>query len=175
MEEVLDLVTSDIGTIRTGRSSSRMVENIVIDAYGGAQKLRIIELASISTPDPETIVIDPWDKSVIGDIKKGIMAANVGINPSVDGEIIRISITPMTTEDRMKFVKLLHQKLEGGRIMVRQVRVSAMKEIKKALGDKEISENENDMKEKFVQKLTDEYVAKIDELGKAKEQELLSI
>jgi len=175
MQDVVSLVNDDIASIRTGRATTSMVENIMIDAYGGAQKLKIIELGSITTPDTETVVIDPWDKSVIGDIKKGIMAANVGFNPSVDGEIIRITIPPMTTEDRQKFVKLLHQKQENGRIMIRQVRVMAMKSIKTDFTNKKISEDEKLSQEKQVQELTDRYTKKINDIGKAKEEELLTV
>src|SRR5450759_3125017 len=96
MQSALTSVTSDISGIRTGRASHSLVENIICPAYGGTQRLKILELASISSPDPSQIVINPWDKSIIGDIKKGIMEANIGMNPSIDGEIIRITMPPLT-------------------------------------------------------------------------------
>ena len=142
MQSTLDVIASDIAGIRTGRATPSLVENIVVPAYGGTQRLKVMELATISAPDPTQIVISPWDKSIIGDIKKGIMEANIGMNPSIDGEIIRISMQPLTTEDREKYVKLLSQKLENGRVMIRQVRSDEMHEIKKKFEDKEITEDD---------------------------------
>lgn len=174
-QRILDLVISDIGTIRTGRATPSLVENIVIPAYGGTQKLKVVELASISAPDPTQIVISPWDKSIIGDIRKGIEAANIGMNPSIDGEIIRIAMPPLTTEDRDKYVKLLSTKLENGRVMIRQVRGDEMHEIKKKFEAKEISEDEKFGQEKKLQELTDQFIAKIEEMGEKKKQELVQI
>ncbi|KKQ95492.1 MAG: Ribosome-recycling factor [Candidatus Woesebacteria bacterium GW2011_GWB1_43_14] len=175
MQEVYDLVAGDIASVRTGRAKPSIIENVVVSAYGGAQKLKIIELASVSASDAETIVIDPWDKSIIGEIKKGIDKANIGLTPQVDGEIIRIIIPPMTLEDRQKYVKLLSQKVENGRVLIRQVRLMAMKDIKNAFGAKEISEDENSRKEKEVQELTDEFIKKIEMSGEEKKNELLSV
>lgn len=175
MQEVLDMVVTDIGTIRTGRATPGLIEELEVVVYGGKQKLKINELATISSPDTQTLVIDPWDKSIIGDIKQGILAANIGFNPSVDGEIIRISLPPLTTEDREKYVKLLSTKLESGRVMIRQVRSDAMKDTKKSFENKELSEDEKFNQEKLLQEITDEFVGKIDENGKKKEVELLRV
>lgn len=175
MQEVLDMVVTDIDTIRTGRATPGLIEELEIAVYGGQQKLKINELATISSPDAETLIIDPWDKSIIGDIKQGILAANIGFNPSVDGEIIRISLPPLTTEDREKYVKLLSTKLESGRVMIRQVRTDAMRGIKKDFENKELSEDEKFNQEKKLQEITDEFVGKIDENGKRKEVELLQV
>ena len=173
--KVIETVSSDISSIRTGRATSSLVENIVCPAYGGTQMLKILELASITTPDTQTIVISPWDKSIIGDIKKGILEANLGMNPSIDGEVIRISFPPLTTEDREKYVKLLSQKLETGKVMARQVRADGMQEIKKKFESKEITEDEKFSLEKEIQETTDSFVSKIDDLGEKKKQELLQI
>lgn len=175
MQEVLDMVVTDVGTIRTGRATPGLIEELEVVVYGGKQKLKINELATISSPDTQTLVIDPWDKSIIGDIKQGILAANIGFNPSVDGEIIRISLPPLTTEDREKYVKLLSTKLESGRVMIRQVRSDAMKDTKKSFENKELSEDEKFNQEKLLQEITDEFVGKIDENGKKKEVELLRV
>jgi len=175
MQEVLDMVVTDIGTIRTGRATPGLIEELEVSVYGGQQKLKINELATISAPDPETLTIDPWDKSIIGDIKQGILSANIGFNPSVDGEIIRISLPALTTEDRQKYVKLLSTKLESGRVMIRQVRSDAMRDIKKSFEGKELSEDEKFNQEKQLQDTTDEFVKKIDENGKKKEVELLRV
>lgn len=175
MQEVVDLVATDVSSIRTGKATPGLVEDISVMAYGGAQKLKVQELATITTTDAQTIVIDPWDKSIIGDIKKGISGASIGLNPSIDGEIIRISLPPMTSEDREKYVKLLSTKLESGKVMVRQVRGEAMKKIKESFEDKDITEDGKFNQEKRLQEITDEYVEKIEKIGENKKQELLQI
>jgi len=175
MQSSLAVVASDIAGIRTGRASPALVENVVCPAYGGTQRLKILELATISAPDPSQIVINPWDKSIIGDIKKGIMEANIGMNPSIDGEIIRISMAPLTTEDREKYVKLLSGKLENGKVIMRQIRADEMHEIKKKFEAKEMTEDEKFGNEKKLQEITDEFVGKIEEIGEKKKVELLQI
>src|SRR5581483_7646369 len=105
MQAALDALANTISSIRTGRAAPAMIQNLEVMVYGGTQRLRILEVASVTATDPQTLVIDPWDKSIIGEIKKGIEAANIGMNPSIDGEVIRISFPPLTTEDREKFVK----------------------------------------------------------------------
>ncbi|MDP3994737.1 MAG: ribosome recycling factor [bacterium] len=175
MQQAVDLTTSDMGSIRTGRTTSSLVESVAVTVYGGTQKLKIQELATISTPDAQTLIIDPWDKSIIGEIRQGILAANIGMNPAIAGEIIRISLPPLTTEDREKYVKLLSTKLENGKITIRQIRGDVMHEIKKSFEGKELSEDEKFDLEKKVQAITDEFVGKIDEAGERKKQELLQI
>lgn len=174
-DEVINTVTTDIGSIRTGRATPGLVEDIVVPAYGGQSHLKVQELATISAQDTHTLIIDPYDKSIIGDIRKGIEAANIGVNPAIDGEIIRISLPQMTTEDREKFVKLLGQKIESGKVMVRQVRAEEMKEIKEAFENKELSEDDKHLKEENIQKIVDEYTGKLDELQDKKEKELMQI
>lgn len=175
MEKVLETVRQDISTIRTGRATPSLVEDIIISAYGGQQRLHVIELASITAPDTQSLLISPWDKSIIGDIKKGIELANLGFNPIITGENIRISFPPLTQEDRERYVKTVHQKLELGRVHLRQVRQDEMQGIKGSFEKKEISEDEMAQHEKRLQSITDEFVGKIEELGKAKENELRSL
>jgi ribosome recycling factor len=175
MQVVIDLVMSDVSSIRTGRATPGLVEDIVIAAYGGQQKLKVQELATINATDPQTIVIQPYDKSIIGDIRKGIEAANVGLSPSIDGEIIRIALPPLTSEDREKYVKLLGTKLENGKVMIRQIRGDVMRDIKEAFEKKEISEDLKFNQEKRLQEITDDFVQQIVGLGEKKEQELLQL
>lgn len=175
MSEVLDLVTSDVGSVRTGRASPSLVQDITVSVYGGQQRLKVNELGTITSPDTDSIVIDPWDKSIIGEISKGIEAANVGLNPFIDGEIIRISIPPMTTEDRNKLVKLLGTKIENGRIMIRQIRGDFMKDIRHSFEEKEVSEDEKFNQEKKLQEITDDFIGKIEKVGKQKKQEILGV
>jgi ribosome recycling factor len=175
MQQVISLVITDIASIRSGRATPAIVEDLEILAYGGQQKLKINELATISASDAQSIIIDPWDKSIIGEIKQGIDAANAGLTPNIDGEIIRINFPPLTTEDREKFIKLLSSKLENGRIMVRQIRGEAMHGIKKMFEEKELSEDEKFNQEKKLQEITDNFVEKINKAGEAKKQELLKL
>jgi len=175
MQSALDTVTSDVAGIRTGRATPSLVENIICPAYGGTQRLKVVELATITAPDPSQIIINPFDKSIIGDIRKGIEQANLGMNPMIDGEIIRITMLPLTTEDREKYVKLLSGKLESGKIMIRQVRADEMHEIKKKFEAKEMTEDDRFANEKKLQEITDEFTRKIDEMGEKKKSELLQI
>lgn len=175
MQQVMDLVSGDISSIRTGRASSALIENLQVAVYGGQQKLKIQELATITSADAQTLVIDPWDKSIAGEIRQGILAANIGMNPSFDGEVIRISFPPLTTEDREKYVKLLKTKLENGKVMIRQIRGDFMHLIKEGFEKKELTEDEKFQEEKSLQQITDEFVEKIDKDGKKKEEELLQI
>jgi len=175
MQGAVDLTNKDIASVRTGRATSGIVEDLSVAVYGGAQRLTIKELASITVPDSQTIVIEPWDKSIIGEIRKGLLEANMGLNPSISESILRISFPPMTTEDREKYVKLLANHLEKGRVMVRQVRSEAMHEVKKLYEEKQITEDEKFRDEKKVQEMTDEYIGKIEKAGEVKKQELLSL
>ncbi len=175
MQSAVDVTATDISSIRTGRATPALVENIMVPAYGGTQRLRVMELASITVPDPNSLLIDPWDKSILGDIRKGILEANVGLNPTVGEGNLRITIAQMTTEDREKFVKLLSGKLENGKVMIRQVRGDFMQTIKKGYEDKSLTEDEKFAKEKKLQAFTDEYIKKLEDIGDKKKHELLSL
>lgn len=175
MTNILNMVVSDLGSLRTGRANPSLIDDLAVLVYGGQQRLKLKELATVSAPDHQTLVIDPWDKSIIGEIRQGILAANIGMNPSIDGQIIRISFPPMTTEDREKYAKLLSTKLENGKIMIRQVRQDGMHDIKKSFEEKTLSEDEKFDAEKKLQEITDEFVEKINEMGEKKKEELLQI
>ena len=175
MNQVLSLFVTDVSSLRTGRAQASMVENIVCPAYGGTQKLRVKELASISTPDPQSLVVDPWDKSIIGDIKKGLLEANVGLNPAIDGEVIRLSMQPLTTEDKAGLTKLLSQKAEGAKVMMRNVRAEAMKKLETEFKDKKFGEDDKFRFEKQVQSITDEFVGKIESTESVKKVEILAV
>lgn len=172
MQQAIDGVQEEIATLRTGRATPSLVENILVEAYGGAQKFRVMELASITAPDPASLLITSWDKSIVGEIRKGIEAANVNLTPVISGDTIRINLPPLTQEDRENYIKILHQRLEQGRVAVRQIRQDWMKDIKQKEENKELSEDECAFREKKVQEITDEFMGKIEEAGKAKETEL---
>lgn len=171
MNDALKMLHEDFMTVRTGKASPTLIENIVISAYGGTAKLRVMELATIMASDPQTLIITPFDSSVTSEIERGIADAKVGLNPIVDGKLLRINLPPLTEERRLEFVKLVSQKAEQGKIMIRQARHDGMSDIKK--GSEELSEDEITRYEKDIQKLTDEYIDKIEQMKKEKEEELM--
>jgi ribosome recycling factor len=175
MQGVVTIAATDINAIRTGRATPSLVEDIMVPAYGGQQRMRVMELASITAPDSQTLTISPWDKSIIGDIKKGLLEANLGLNPNIDGELIRLSFPPLTGEDREKYVKLLSAKVEAGRVMVRQVRGDELKDIHHKFEEKELTEDDKFDQEKKLQEITDEFIGKIESMGEKKKAELLQV
>ena len=171
MGKAVELLRGDLATIRTGKAAPSLVENIEISAYNGTTRLRVMELATVGALDPQTLVVTPFDASIIEEIRKGIMESGAGLNPASDGQVIRISIPPLSEERRQELVHLMNQKLENGRVMIRQIRHEALDDLKK--GD--LPEDENSRLEKEVQRATDDFVGQIDELGKRKEEELMQI
>lgn len=175
MGKALEIIRQDLATIRTGRATPALVENVILSVYEGTQKLKIAELATISTSDPRTLVITPFDPSIIEEINKGILEANIGLTPVIEGQLIRITIPPLSEERRQEYIKLAKSKLEAGRIMIRQIRHDFMSDLKRKFEAKEISEDDRRRQEKDLQDLTDKYIAEIDDLGRRKEEELLQV
>lgn len=173
MKRAMEHAAHDFSTLHTGKANPSMVEGIQIEAYGSSMKIR--DVAAITTPDSRTIMIQPWDKSVINDVKKGIETANLGFNPSVDSSVIRINIPELSKERRQELVRLCHNMAEEGRVGIRAARQEAMGLLKKAKDSKELSEDDLKIYEKEVQKLTDQYTAEIASLVERKEQELMQI
>jgi ribosome recycling factor len=172
IDKVLDILKGDLATIRTGRATPSLVENIIINAYGGSAKLKVMELATIGSTDNQTLVVTPFDMATIHELQKGIEAANVGFHPAIDGNLLRISIPPLSQDRRQELIKAMKHKLENGKVMVRQVRHEAMEDIKK---DYEGIEDDIKRLEKDVQRVVDESIESIESIGKQKEQELLQI
>ena len=175
MQKALMVLQEDLSTVRTGRAMPSLVENVVVSVYAGAQRLKIKELAQIAASDPQTLVLQPFDPSIAGEIQKGIMEANIGLTPSSDGNVIRISIPPLSEERRKDLIKLMRQKLENGRIAIRQIRQDARNIFRKQHNDKEISEEQMYRVDQDIQKITDEIMVPIDEMGNKKEAELMQI
>lgn len=175
MQKAIETLSREMASIRTGRATPSLVSDIIVNAYGGAQRLRVQELASITAPDTQMLIVEPWDKSIIGEIRQGILAANVGLNPTIDENKLRITLPPLTTEDREKYVKLLKVKLEEGKVLVRQVRADAMHLIKKSFEEKQITEDDKFAEEKSLQEITDQFIKNIEEMGLKKEEELLKL
>ena len=173
MRKALEVLRGDLSTIRTGRAAPNLLENVSIPVYGGSTKLRIIELGTVSAQDSHTLVVAPFDPLIIEEIRKGIQDSDLGLNPTIDGTLIRISIPPLSQDRREELVHLMHQKLENAKIMVRQLRHEAMASLKK--GEEAASEDQRKRMEKEIQDLTDKYSLEIDQIGKNKEMELLQI
>lgn len=175
MEKAFSVLKEDFATVKTGKAHPQLVENVVINAYGGSARLKIVELATIHIQDHETLLITPFDASVLRDIEKGISDSQMGLGIAVDGANVRVSIPPLTQERREEFVKLIHKKTENGKIMIRQARAESKDEIEKLKKDGHISEDDVERLEKEVQKVTDEYIGKIDDASKMKEKELMTV
>jgi len=171
MEISLEMLRNELVRIRTGKASPTLLDGIKIDYYGTITPLR--KIASIGTPEPRLIVVQPWDKSIIGEIEKAIQKSDIGINPLNDGNIIRIPVPPLTEERRKDLVKLVKKFGEDNKIAVRNVRREANENLKKLEKDSEISEDNYKRSLENIQELTDDYIKKIDKILEAKEKDLL--
>jgi ribosome recycling factor len=167
------VIVNEFAGVRTGKASASLIENILVEVYGSQMRLR--ELAGISTPEPRMLVVQPWDMTGIQAIEKAIQKANLGLSPVVQGKIIRVSFPELSTERRQEFVKITHRMAEDARVAVRHVRRDAMEQLKKAVKAAETSEEDQEKTEKEIQKLTDQYVAKIDAHLAHKEKEILTV
>ena len=167
------VVVNEFAGVRTGRASAGLVENITAEVYGS--QMRIRELASITTPEPRMLVIQPWDVTSLQAIEKAIQKANVGLSPAVQGKLIRLAFPELSTERRQEFVKLIKKLAEEGRVAIRHVRREAMDLLKKHGHDSGVTEDDTKQAEKDLQKLTDDYIAKIDGHVVAKEKEIMTV
>jgi len=173
MKKTIESITNELGGIRSGKATPGLLDSVRVEAYGQKQPLN--QLASISVPDPKSLVVQPWDKSIIGDVVKAIQVAELGFNPQVEGNVVRIPVPPLSEERRRELVKLCKKIAEDGKVAVRNIRRDANDNLKKAEKDKEISEDEQRRAMDKIQELTDEYTKKIDELAEKKEKELMSV
>src|SRR3990172_2960232 len=171
LNKVIDHLKSEIVSLRTGRASPALVEDLQVDYYGVKTPLKAV--ASISTPDPKQIVIQPWDKAALQPIEKAIQQSQLGLNPVVDGAQVRLMLPQLTEERRKDLIKILKQKMEEARISVRKTREEALREVDILEKKKEISEDEKFRKKQDVQKMVDETNKKIEEIGAHKEKEKL--
>jgi ribosome recycling factor len=171
MDAGIDHVRKELAGVRTGRASVGILDSVHVEAYGSPMPLN--QVASLSIPEPTMIVAQPFDPSLMKEIEKAVRNANLGLNPSNDGKVVRIPIPPLTEERRKELSKLVHKYAEEGRNAVRQVRREANEKLKKLLKDHKISEDDERRGLDEVQKITDQHVHLIDELQKKKDQELL--
>ena len=173
MRDAVSHLKGELAQIRTGRSNPALVSDIQVDAYNS--KMMVKELAQITTPEPTVILISPWDKSIITNIVGGISKADIGLNPVVDGDLVRIVIPPLTTERRDQFIKNMHQILEKYRVEVRQIRHEFVEKLHEAKQEGEMSEDEEKRQKEEIQKIHDEFIEAIEVAGKAKEAELRQV
>jgi ribosome recycling factor len=173
MEKSLLSTQSELGKVRTGRASLTLLDTVRVNYYGNPAPLK--QVANCAIPEPRLITIQPWDRSLLGEIEKAIMKADIGITPNNNGFMIRLPIPPLTEERRRELVKLSHQLGEEGRVAIRNVRREALENLKKLEKDKKISQDEERNGGTDVQKLTDEFVRKIDEAIKVREAEIMEI
>jgi ribosome recycling factor len=171
MKKAFESMNREFHEVRTGRASPSLVEGLHIDYYGTPTMLK--QLAAISAPDAHLIVIQPWDLTVIVEIEKAIMKSNLGITPSNDGKVIRLSVPQLSKERRQELAKLIHKMSEDGRVSMRTIRRDAKESVEKLEKDKLISEDDKFRGIDELQKAVDRYIAKIDELLKSKEKEVL--
>jgi len=173
MDSAIQTVEHEFSTIRTGRASLGILDQVVVDAYGSQLPLK--QVSTLSTPDPRNIVIQPWDKNVAPAIEKAILAANLGLTPINDGKVIRINIPPLTEERRMELVKVAKHMAEEGRVSIRNIRRHTKDEVKRMEKDHKISEDECYKALDKIQQITDEHIEKINQLLKTKEEEILEV
>jgi ribosome recycling factor len=173
MEAAVEDLRKKLGTIRTGRAAVSLLDSVVVEYYGTPTPLN--QMASVHAPEPNLLTVQPWDQTQLGAVEKAIRAADLGLNPSNDGKLVRVPVPPLTEERRRQLAKQVHEVAEEHRTAIRNVRRDANERLKRLLKEKQISEDaERDALEE-VQKLTNTYIGKVDELAKSKEQEILSV
>lgn len=170
MKKSLEHTKHELAVIRTGRASSALVEDVKVDYYGVPTPLK--QMASITVPDPRTIVVEPWDKGMLKAVEKAIQASGLGLNPSNDGRVVKVPLPPLSAERREELVKLARKKAEEGRVAIRNLRRDAVEECKRREKEGTLSEDESKKLQKEIQELTDRYIKKVDELLEHKEREI---
>jgi ribosome recycling factor len=173
MADAVGAMERDFNHIRTGRASTAIVERLQVDYYGTSTPLN--QLASISIPEPHQIVIQPWDRGVLGAIEKSIQRSDIGLTPNVDGTVVRLNIPPLTEERRMELVKQVHKRMEEAKVEIRNHRRDEVESIRKREKDGDIGADEAKRDQERVEKLTHRWTDEVDRVGKAKEAEVLEV
>lgn len=173
MDDALEAMHREFATVRTGKASPALLDTVRVDAYGS--KMPLNQVATIHTPDPGLLIVQPFDKSLMGAVEKAILTADLGLNPSNDGNVIRVPVPPLNEERRKEYVKLLHKMAEEGRVSLRQARRVVRDELHALMKEHEISEDEAHRREEALEKLTQDYTDKVEELLKHKEAEIMAI
>ncbi len=170
-QKIIEHTKQELGSIRTNRATPSLVENIKVDVYG--TKMPLIQVASITSPEAKQLIIEPWDKNILKDIEKSIKTVSLGLSVANEGNFLRVTMPPMTEETRKEVIKMLHEKLEKGRISIRGLRDNIKEEIVQAERNKEIGEDEKYKLIEELDKLTREYIEEINEIGEKKEEEVI--
>lgn len=173
MNRTIEVLRRELATLRTGRATPSLVENITVEYYGVPTPLN--QLASISAPDARALLIQPWDKQAMREVEKSLMKSELGFNPSNDGNIITVPIPPLNQERRQELVRLLKRKIEEGKISLRNVRRDGVETLRKMERDKRISQDENRRSQEQLQKATDVHIRAIDQVATAKEAEIMQV
>jgi ribosome recycling factor len=173
MEKALDALRREFSGVRTGKASPTLLDTVRVDAYGS--KMSLNQVATVSVPEPRLIVVQPWDKGLMSAVEKAIRSAELGLNPASDGNVLRVPIPALNEERRKEMVKLLHKLAEEGRVAIRHARHEANKEIKRREQAHEMGEDDARRNIDDIQKLTDEYIKKVDQLLAAKEEEVMEV
>ena len=173
MQAATDLLTRELSGVRTGRANAALLDNVRVEAYGNL--VPINQLSSMSVPDSKTIVIQPWDASQIGNIEKAIYKSDLGITPSSDGKVVRLVMPTLTEERRKQLAKMVGKYAEDARVAIRNIRREANDKLKAMAKEKHVSQDEERRGHDSIQKTTDKFIAKVDDLAKKKEQEVLAI
>lgn len=173
MHRAVEVTREEFSSVRTGRATPAILNRVAVDYYGTQTPMN--QLASFSVPEPRTLVIQPFDKGAMAAMEKAIMQSDLGLTPSNDGNVIRLSFPPLTEERRKELIKLVHQRAEEGRVAVRNVRRHVKEELERLKKDGEISEDDLNRSEKELQKLTDRYVSEIEDILGHKEKELIEV
>ena len=173
MQAAVDALTREFAGVRTGRANAALLDGVRVEAYGNLTPIN--QLATVSVPDPRTIVIQPWDASQMKEIEKGILKSDLGLTPSNDGKVIRLTMPTLTEERRKQLAKAVGKFAEDARVAIRNVRREANDKLKALAKDKKVSEDEERRGHDQIQKTTDRFTAKVDELAKKKEQEVLTV
>jgi ribosome recycling factor len=173
MDKTIDALKRDLAGIRTGRASLSLFDGILVNYYGTPTPLK--QVATIALPESRLITIQPWDPKMVPEVEKAILKSDLGLNPSSDGKIIRISIPPLTEERRKQIIKQVHKRVEESKVALRNIRREFNEEVKKAEKEEHISEDETKRTLDEIQKLTDNYVERVDEIKKHKDDELMEV
>ena len=173
MESALESLRREFAGVRTGKASPQLLDTIRVEAYGS--KVPLNQVGTVAAPEPRMLTVQPWDRGLMKDIERALRESDLGLNPSNDGQIIRIPIPALTEERRKEYVRLLHKLSEEARVAIRQARKDANEEVKHRQKKEGLSEDDVHREEKEVQKLTDQYIARVEEMLKHKEAEVMEV
>lgn len=173
MQKTVEVTRHDLAAIRTGRANPAMVEKVEVEYYG--QRMPLNQVATVTAPEPRMLIIAPWDKSSLSAIERAIQKADLGLNPGNDGNVVRLPVPALTEESRKNLIKVVHKRVEEGRVSLRNVRRDAVEHLRKLKKDGEVGEDDEKRTETAVQTLTDRHTHAMDDLQKAKEHELMEV